>query len=184
LACSPGQSGHDPNIPVWAARPIAPDFRLIAPAYKLCIEEHLLLNGTTGATGRSQLVVQDQRGPDAALFIWISATDEAACMVMRRPDGSFSEHALAGGSREPPGNRLMLSFYDGDEPPQVITGQTGRGRHVLVDLDDGTSLQATTGAGRFGAWWPSASKPVRLRSFDDAGTLVEMYEIRPIGQRP
>jgi hypothetical protein len=61
-------------------------------------------------------------------------------------------------------------------PPSTIIGDLGSGTHVVVQLADGSVFEASTG-GLFAAWWPKASQAVRVRSFDNAGTLLETYEI-------
>jgi hypothetical protein len=64
-----------------------------------------------------------------------------------------------------------------EKAPYAISGDTGPGTHVFIQLADGTSFEASRGGGVFGAWWPQSVRAVAIRSFDDFGTLVETREL-------
>jgi hypothetical protein len=163
----------------WSARPVARDPGLALAGQKLCLEDRGMLRA-----GDVTLVVHDQRGPDAAVLVWTNRIGVAECFVFRLRDGSLS--TLGGGGADEPRLEGKLTPRDiaDDQPAFWMTGETGRATRVLIDLEDGTIVEASTGRGRFAAWWPHTSEPVRLRSFDDAGTLVETYDIRPLARRP
>jgi hypothetical protein len=163
----------------WSARPTARDPALALDGQKLCIEDGGMLRA-----GGVTLVVHDQRGPDAAVLVWTNRIGVAECFVFRLRDGSLSTLGGAGADDLRLGGRLTPNGVADDQPVFWMTGETGFASRVLVDLEDGTIVEASTGRGRFAAWWPHTSKPVRLRSFDDAGTLVETYVFRPLPKPP
>jgi hypothetical protein len=165
--------GQGPPNMAWAPTPIAPDPGLVPIAKKACLVDTKL---QAGIAPNLPLIIQDQRGPGAALFVWSNGKDAASCLAARRPDGSVFMSSASASGVSGVGNRLAVTDSSGG-PPNLIEGDTGPGKVVMIELADGTQFQASTGGGRFAAWWPKAAQAVRVRSFDDAGRIVETYEI-------
>jgi hypothetical protein len=171
--------GNPPPSMAWSPRPVAADPSLVPAARKACLIDTDIL---AGIAPNLPLVIQDQRGPEGAFFVWADATNEATCLVARRADGTISASSISGSGGADVGKQLTVTGTGGG-PPNTMFGDSGPGKHVVVQLADGTVFEASTGGGRFAAWWPKASEAVRVRSFDNAGTLLETYDIenlRPV----
>jgi hypothetical protein len=164
---SPSASRPEGDM-AWSRVAIPPDLVLAHDAYKACVEPRTI-------PVPLPLIVQDQRGPGAAFFVWGDATSVISCLAVRQ---SGLIHGVVGiDSPLTVGHTLAATLYTNGSP-HVMIGDTGPGTHVVVQLADGTSFEASTGRGLFGAWWPQAAPAVALRSFDNAGALVETYEIK------
>jgi hypothetical protein len=164
--------GNPPPSMAWSPRPVAADPGLVPAARKACLIDTNIL---AGIAPDLPLVIQDQRGPEGAFFVWADATIEATCLGARRADGTFSASSISASGGDRP--KQLTVTGSGGGPPSTIFGDLGSGTHVVVQLTDGSVFEASTGGGLFAAWWPKASEAVRVRSFDNAGTLLETYEI-------
>jgi hypothetical protein len=165
-----GWIGAAPPSMAWSPRPLPADPSLVPAATKAC-----LIDTNIRAAADLPLVIQDQRGPEGAFFVWADATYEVTCLAARRADGTFSASSISasGGDR----SKQLTVTGSGSGPPSIVFGDLGSGTHVVVQLADGSVFDASTGGGLFAAWWPKASEAVRVRSFDNAGTLLETHEI-------
>lgn len=158
----------------WTAEPTAPDAALLAAAKAGC-NDSFSGDADQQELLRSGALLQDQRGPDGAAFLW-TGESTAYCFIgrthagdLRSPFGSWREH--------PFGGPLAI---EGDEPgpPAMVTGAVDpAAAAVEIETASGLLLRATVGGGRFVAWWPGADRLVAVRSLDADGNVLTT--IRP-----
>ena len=96
--------------------------------------------------------LQDQRGPDGAAFLW-TGESTAYCFIGRTDEGNLQSpfgawrQTVLTGSLELEGNE--------PGPPSMVTGAVDPAAAVVeIETASGLLLRATTGDGRFLAWWP------------------------------
>jgi hypothetical protein len=155
----------------WSRIPIPPDPALARAAYSACVPA-----GGPQGHGDLPLVVQDQRGPGAAFFIWAGGDARVSCLAAQQSDGSIKVLAGFGSTGHGVGTRLDFWGLTQDAP-YAIGGDTGPGRHVFIQLADGSSFEASRGGGLFGAWWPQPVQAIAISSVDDLGRVVETQEL-------
>ena len=66
----------------WTAEPTTPDPVLLADAIAPCLVADGIAPGLVDAP-----VLQDQRGPDTAAFVWVRGIEEADCLASRDAAG-------------------------------------------------------------------------------------------------
>jgi hypothetical protein len=153
----------------WTAEPTSPDPEFLAALGPAC-EDNFSGEGLpellgTGAT------LQDQRGPDGAAFLWTGDTT-AYCFIgrtdegnLQSPFGAWREVVLAGSLK-----------VEGNEPgpPSMVTGAVDpAAAAVEIETASGLLLRASTGDGRFVAWWPGKDPYTAIRSLAADGTVLE-----------
>lgn len=156
----------------WTTAPTPPDPEFAAVAERQCLS-------FPDAPGT--LVIQDQRGPDGALFLFEDGDRRASCMVLRHPRGALLSDGGGYGTGPWQGglhlyevstghmaNGLVITEHLGTVPAGTST--------VEIETEDGGVVQATVAGDRFGAWWPSDEDSVSVRSLDVSGTVIEAIE--------
>lgn len=149
----------------WSPEPTAPAPELAAFARDVCLDDPAFVPDTE---------IQDQRGPDAAAFLWLRAEDEAGCFVHRDQDGVL--HAT--GITETDWGRRYESLADtadrSHRGPTIASGPTGPGATgVELVLPDGMVITATVASGMFLAWWPRVEDWMILRSLGPDGAVID-----------
>ena len=155
-----------PDANGWTAVPTAPDPSFLAAAMRIC----------PGLAGRTlTLLIQDQRGPGGAAFLWTEGDTDFQCFV-GRADGRDHVQAISAGSGWPPGSPLQLTGTDCG-PPTVVIGSSGPGTTaVTIDTASGRTVTASVAGGRFVAWWPGEDDPVAITGTSAGGTAVTLDE--------
>ena len=129
-----------------SARRAAPDPDLLAVAVESC-----LLAFDLAPQLSDSLVIQDQRGPDAAAFLWVRDDESASCYVAREADGSSSSMGSSMGLTFPaPSTLQVLGIECG--PPTMIERTSRPATHRL-------SSGRSRGARYTRAWRMAASSP-------------------------
>jgi len=153
----------------WTAEPTTPDTALLGAAKAGCNDS---FSGDVDQQDliRTGALLQDQRGPDGAAFLWTGGST-AYCFIgrtqagnIRSPFGSWRQDVLRG-----------ALAIEGNEhgPPAMVTGAVDpTAAAVEIQTASGLLLRATTGDGRFVAWWPGADPLVAVRSLDTDGNVL------------
>ncbi len=157
----------------WTADPTSPDPEFLAAVRAAC--EDNFSGEDLQPLLRADAMLQDQRGPDGAAFLW-TGDSTAYCFLgrtsvgdLQSPFGAWRETVLAG--------PLAL---EGNEagPPSMVTGAVDpAAAAVEIATASGLVLRATIGGGRFVAWWPGEDPVVTIRSLAADGTTLAT--IRP-----
>jgi hypothetical protein len=148
----------------WTAEPTEPDPTLLADAAQLCLEPFRQIAGDVDLS--EHLLIQDQRGPDGAGFMWTDGDDAGWCFVSRSADGGAHLQAVGWtlANNMTPGSMLMVTTHHCG-PPTVVEGVVPAGTESLViETEAGKAVTASVADGRFMAWWPEADNPVWLRT--------------------
>ena len=127
--------------------------------------ELVLADGRGG--GRLFLVYDGPNGASAECF----ATVEANGTVVADSAGASS------GGMEIPGPREIRPSSGGSSGGpgawSYLHGSVGSEiSRVVIELADGSRLTASSGGGRFAAWWPGERISVRMLGYDEAGNQV------------
>jgi hypothetical protein len=158
----------------WQAVPTPIDTALVADATPKCLPG--------GGTGGARLLVQDQRGPTAAL-VFIEGDQLIKCVASRGSSGSI-ESAVFGVGRAPAATNALaivsgLSSPAGPTYPglRVIVGTVpSQATSVTVRRTDGVVVTATVQNGWFLAWWPTPVKASVVTSLDAAGNDLQQLQ--------
>jgi len=147
----------------WTSEPTTPDPAFLADSGTQC-EDNLTSGDGAQEMLRTAARLQDQRGPDGAAFLW-TGDSTAYCFLgrtsegnLQSPFGAWREKVLSG----------PLAI-EGNEPgpPAMVTGAVDpAAAAVEIETASGQLLRATTGGGRFVAWWPGTDRLVAVRSLD------------------
>jgi hypothetical protein len=146
----------------WTAKPITPDPALLAEAERLCLDD-MRLPGMRG-----KLVIQDQRGPDAAAFLWFDGSREAFCLVARDNGrtAAFDTWITAAG----PGGTSFAVTDMGCGAATVMVGTVAPGTvRLVIETAAGRHVDASLADGRFVAWWPGRDEVVSTRPWTAKG---------------
>jgi hypothetical protein len=147
-----------PDTTGWSSEPTPASPILRVEAERLCWE-------ATGDGLEPITVIQDQRGPDVAAFLFVGANDSVTCVVFRGPDRLFRAQGLTYvGSLLPSGVEVAVSGIDCG-PPTTLEGTVPEGTETLTVVTQvGLRVTASVADGRFLAWWPGRDNPVALIS--------------------
>jgi hypothetical protein len=148
----------------WSEVPTTADQGLADAAEPMCVSE-------AGANHlRDDLVIRDQRGPDAAAYLWADGREAMYCLVTRDVDGNVDMHLL-GGSESRTGQLTTTDVTCGS--PTLVAGTVPAGTEQLViETRGGLEVTASVADGRFLAWWPGRDDPVALRTDTTIADLV------------
>lgn len=152
----------------WTADPTGADPAFLDTAREQCLGFEPSADGG--------LVLQDQRGPDGAAFLF-RGTGEATCLVLRAPGGALEATAATWSSAPglPTGPIDVRVFTQG-----AVSAATGwvdpRAGTVELETADGVALRATIGGGRFVAWWPGPDEPAVIRAMRPDGSVLHVLD--------
>ncbi len=156
----------------WTAEPTTPDPAFLAAAGPAC-EDNLTGNDVQQLL-RTGALLQDQRGPDGAAFLW-TGESTAYCFIGRTPDGTLQSPYGAWREVVLDGPLALEGIEPG--PPGMVTGAVDpAAAAVEVETASGLKLRATIGGGRFVAWWPGTDRLVAVRSLATDGTMLQGAE--------
>lgn len=159
-----------PSLQDWTGTPTSPrpEFRQIAD--RDCVPALPFV---------PDVVIQDQRGDEGALFVFRGEGQDGSCPVFRYDDGRLARGGITWGTWfgadalerrtssmawSGPMSTTTYSDVVGGYPPGTV--------RVVIDLDDGTSVEATVEADRYAAWWPTDAEAVLVRALDAAGATI------------
>ena len=135
-----------------------------------------------GGAGTARLVIQDQRGPTAAL-LFVQGEDLVTCVASRGSTGSID--VTASGHGKPSAATGDLAVVTGMMSPsgpayaglRVIVGTvSSQAASVTLQRTDGVLVTATVRGGYFLAWWPSIMKASVVTSLDAAGNRLQQLQ--------
>lgn len=164
----------DVALASWRAVPTTIDMAMAADATSKCL--------AGGGDGTARLVVQDQRGPTAAL-LFVQGVDLVTCVASRGSTGSID--AAASGYGKPSAATGDLAVVTGMMSPsgpayaglRVIVGTvSSQAASVTLQRTDGVLVTATVRGGYFLAWWPSIMKASVVTSLDAAGNRLKQLQ--------
>lgn len=156
----------------WSPKPTAVDPAFAEFARDACLTE-------PGFEPDREL--QDQRGPDAAAFLWLDGEDDAGCFIHRDEDGILRASWLNMTDRDTRPDSLTIMVDRAGRGPFIASGSTGPGvSGVELVLPDGNVVAATVDGGTYLAWWPPVDDWVILRSLGPDGSVIE--QIGPVDE--
>lgn len=168
-----------PTFAEWQAKPTMIDESLAADAGASCLR---------GTATESRLLVQDQRGPTAAL-LFQQGQNLVTCVASRGGSGAI-EAAAAAYSRIVPSEGLSIvtemtspagSGYPG---LRVVVGSVGGpATSVVLERADGGVVTASISSGYFMAWWPTETVVTVVTSTDASGHRLARIQ-NPVGLHP
>ena len=135
----------------------------------------------TNPGGRLELVLVDGRGGGKVLLLYDAPNgDSAECFARVDRNGnafvdSTSSANDGGAAHAGPleVQPLSGSSNGGADAWSYIHGRVGADiARVAIALPDGQQITASTGGGRFAAWWPDDAMSVRVLGYDAAGNEV------------
>jgi hypothetical protein len=157
----------------WRAVPTAIDPAMAADATPKCL---------SGGTGAARLVVQDQRGPTAAL-LFVQGEDFVTCVASRGSTGSID--AATSGYTKASAITSDLAVVNGMSSPsgptspglRVVVGMvSSQAASVTLQRTDGVVVTATVHSGYFLAWWPTNMKASVITSRDVEGNRLQQLQ--------
>jgi hypothetical protein len=168
-ACSGNAAPSTDPLLGWSAQPIAVDDALAAKAIAMPA-----CRGSLGDGPVLDVVLQDQRTPSTAAFLLTSGAFEGNCLVEAGGNAIGEGHTAA----VPP--RAGALAVD-ERTTTALAGKTVTllgGRlspdvvGVRIRLSDGRTLQASTGASHWLAWWPSDASVIGVDALNKAGNVI------------
>jgi len=154
----------------WQPVPSLADPKLAAAARSACLDD-----GEVGAT----LLIQDQRGL-AAELLFRNGNDMIMCVAFFEADGAIGAAASSGTHLLPQTTSFGLDSV-GRAPGFSTTnpGMTWLFGHqpantggVVLALENGTKVTASSSGGWFIAWWPSDQTVASMSALDAHGNSV------------
>jgi hypothetical protein len=148
----------------WQPIPSVADPKLAAAARSACLAE---------GDGGANLLIQDQRGLAAALLFG-NGNDMVMCVAFFAANGEI-QASTSSGTRVSPQTTTFAIDSVGRAPGFSTTrpGLTWLFGHqpantggVVLVLEDGTSVTASSSGGWFLAWWPSDQTVVSMSALD------------------
>jgi len=147
--------------------PGEPDQAVVNAAARVCLD----LAGD--ASRRRDLLIVDQRGPDAVALLWVDGDETTYCLAARAADATVQVHAL-GGSTSRTGQLTPTDVAC--ESPTVVAGTVPAGTgSLIVETRGGLAVSASVADGRFLAWWPGREDPVALRTETSIADLAQRW---------
>jgi hypothetical protein len=166
LALLVGDLTFDRATSGWSPVPTAADPAFAALARDVCLPEW------PGFVPDTEL--HDQRGPDAAAFLWLDGEDDAGCFVHRDEDGVLRSGWGSAVDRDVRPDSLTIMVDRMGQGPYIASGATGPDASAVeLVLPDGTVVAATVGGGTFLAWWLPVDDWMIVRSLGPDGAVVE-----------
>ena len=154
----------------WQSMPSIADPKLATAARGACLAE---------GEGEASLVVQDQRGLAAAL-LFRAGGDMVMCVAFFDVNGEI-QTASSSGTHLSPENAAFGLDSVGRAPGFSATNpgltwlfghQAADTRDVVLILEDGTQVSASSSGGWFLAWWPSDQTVASMSVLDAHGKPV------------
>ncbi len=147
--------------------PGEPDQAVVNAAARVCLD----LAGD--ASRRRDLLIVDQRGPDAVALLWVDGDETTYCLAARAADATVQVHAL-GGSTSRTGQLTPTDVAC--ESPTVVAGTVpaGTGSSSSRRAEASRSARASL-MGVFLAWWPGREDPVALRTETSIADLAQRW---------
>lgn len=158
----------------WQPVPSLADPKLAAAARNVCLHE-----GDVGAT----LLIQDQRGL-AAELLFRNGNDMIMCVAFFQADGEIGA-AASSGTHLPPETTTFALDSVGRAPGFSTTNpgmtwlfghQPANTGEVILVLEDGTKVTASSSGGWFIAWWPSELTVASMSAHDAHGGSVTVVD--------
>ena len=154
----------------WQPVPSIADPKLATAARGACLAE---------GEGGASLVIQDQRGLAAAL-LFRTGGDMVMCVAFFDANGEIQTATSSGTHLSPESTAFGLDSV-GRAPGFSATNpgltwlfghQAADTRDVVLVLEDGTKVSASSGGGWFLAWWPSDQTVASMSVLDAQGKAV------------
>ena len=178
----------------WVPTPSASGLDQTARAEAACQNS---VSGAQGALAPSHVSLPDSTLPPVALtdsrgpfdlLVLSSPSSTVLCLT----SSAFTAVSGGGGGSnlgQPAAGTLavdrILFTEDKGQPYTVINGRVGDDvTKVVLDLSDGSTVEASTGNGRFAAWWPSDSGVAAAEVTGAAGTRTQSIGIASPSQVP
>ncbi len=178
----------------WVAAPDTAGPSQVATANAACEDS---LSSAQGLLSETQVALPDSTLPPVALsdargpfelLVYSSPTSTVLCLSSA---GFTSLSGGGGGSNLGLPNQGSLAvdrtFFttDNGQPYTVINGRIGDDvTKVVLTLSDGSTVQTSTGNGRFAAWWPSESGVASAEVSGTSGTATQSLGISSPRQVP
>lgn len=168
------QQTEQDTLATWSDHPLPPDAALAAKAVSgesSCIVDE---NG-----GPIRVLIQDRRTPQTAAFLFAGRASYGSCFVTSGGGGT------SGGSGPLPGDLTVGLVIDengsgdvGSGRARILGGRVANGSaEVVLELDDGRSIVASSGNGYWLAWWPDRTSARRVVAKDGAGGQIAAVEV-------
>ena len=156
----------------WQSVPSLADPKLAAAARSVCLHE-----GDVGAS----LLIQDQRGL-AAELLFRNGNDMIMCVAFFEADGEIGAAASSGTHLLPETTTFGLDsvgrapgFTSSNPGMTWLFGhQPESAGGVVLVLEDGTKVTASSSGGWFIAWWPSDLTVASMNAHDAHGNSVSV----------
>ena len=163
-----GRPGDD--FSDWSRLPLPPDPALNAEAQQTC--------GGEPGRPRLPLLFQDRRTAESAIVVFGNADEYAMCSVSHGGGGRFGAGVAEIGGNPPAAFSISASRTQlGNSQLTLVDGRVGpAAAGVRVLRDDGVIVEASVGGGRWLAWWPTDSDPVRAVAYDSSGAEIARAE--------
>jgi hypothetical protein len=171
----------------WSATPTPPASGQLQAAESDCANDSGLPQGAPSPSALAPTLT-DTRGP-FSLLVYTDNGESTVC-VAGLPHGTaiFSAGAptaasVAAGAIQPQGGAAS-GLVEGQSQFHLLVGQAGLGvTGVALVLDDGSSIEATTGRGWFAAWWPGSEGVQSASVTTVSGTATQPLNIPALYMR-
>ena len=158
----------------WQSVPSIADPKLATAARGACLTE---------GDGGASLVIQDQRGLAAAL-LFRAGGDMVMCVAFFDVNGEIQTASSSGTHLSPESTAFGLDsvgrapgFSPTDPGLTWLFGHhPAETRDVVLVLEDGTKVSASSSGGWFLAWWPSDQTVASMSVLDAQGKAVTVTE--------
>jgi len=185
---APGGTKPESVWAAWQPTPTKPDAAMRAVADPECltwmnVRSSDRVPGSSLTYGDLPLVTQDQRGP-VALFVFGRDSTIFYCLIWPNGQGGYDGEAVSEGSEPEPlvGHiDVIAGLGEAGASPDpaaqypVVVAIIGRtdAASLVIDRQDGVSVQATVSGGIFAAWWPGTSGASELAAYDGSGDRIQ-----------
>jgi hypothetical protein len=126
------------------------------------------------------LKLTDTRGP---FTFAVYANDTASATCITGPSFTAAAGSSASAPVAVPAGKILLSTHQTSREGQSYSfadGRAGAGvSAVKLNLDDGTTVDATVGGGWFVAWWPSTHEVKSAEVTTPSGVSTQNFPIPP-----
>jgi hypothetical protein len=153
----------------WQPVPSLADPKLAAAARSFCLAE---------ADGGATLLIQDQRGLAAAL-LFHNGNDMIMCVAFFAANGEMETSTSSATHLTPETTTFGLdsvgrapSFATNPGMTWLFGHQPANAGGVVLVLEDGTRVTASSSGGWFLAWWPSDQTVASMSALDAHGNAV------------